>query len=166
MVTITEVLNIWNDLGVFSYVVPFLLIFALVFAIIEKTKILGENKGIHVIVGLSIALLSLQFDIVSVFFATIFPRFGVILAIFLVLMIFLGFFYHKEGEESPQLTWIGWATGIGLVIWAISEWNFYGGYGAGNFWFWIQEYFWPVIILLVVVGGIVVAVKGDGKKKG
>ncbi len=165
MVTITEVLNIWNDLGVFSYVIPFLLIFALVFAIIEKTKILGENKGIHVIVGLSIALLSLQFDIVSVFFATIFPRFGVILAIFLVLMIFLGFFYFKEGEEKVQLTWIGWATGLGLVVWAISEWSQYGASGTGNFWFWIQEYFWPLIILLVVVGGIVVAVKGEEKKK-
>ena len=41
VVSITDVLNTWADLGVFSYVIPFLLIFAVVYAILEKTKILG-----------------------------------------------------------------------------------------------------------------------------
>jgi hypothetical protein len=48
--TITEVLNIWNDIGVFSYVIPFLLIFAVVFAIMDKTKMFSsqgkDNRGI------------------------------------------------------------------------------------------------------------------------
>jgi hypothetical protein len=164
MVTITEVLNIWNNLGVFSYVVPFLLIFAVIFAILEKTKVLGINKGIQVIVAFSIGLLSLQFDIVSVFFATIFPRFGVVLAIFLVLLIFLGFFFFKEGANDNKLTWIGWVSGIGLVIWAVSEWNYYGGYGVGNFSWWFQEYFWPLVILVLVVVAVVAAVNYEGKK--
>jgi len=67
--TITGVLNVWNNMGVFSYVIPFLLIFAVVFAILKKTGILGDdNDGILAIIAVAIGLLSLQFDFVSKFF--------------------------------------------------------------------------------------------------
>ena len=74
--TVTEVLNIWNDIGVFSYVIPFLLIFAVVFAIMDKTKMFSsqgkDNRGIIALIAVSISLLSLQFDFVSEFF-NLFP---------------------------------------------------------------------------------------------
>ena len=98
VMTITDILNVWNEMGVFSYVVPGLLIFAVVYAILEKTKLLsGEDggKAVHnrpvlAIVSAAVALLSLQLDLVSQFYAVIFPRFGIGLALFLVLIIFLG----------------------------------------------------------------------------
>ena len=113
--TITDVLNIWNDLGVFSYMIPFLLLFAVVFAILEKSKILGGNKPIMSIVAASIGLLALQFDFVSEFFAVIFPRFGVGISIFLVLLIMIGFFFPK-GNPFGEGQWIGWVIGIGVVF--------------------------------------------------
>ena len=45
--TITNILNTWADLGVFAYVLPFLMIFAVVFGILSKTEILGKNKGVR-----------------------------------------------------------------------------------------------------------------------
>ena len=84
MVTsITDVLNIWNEMGVFSYVIPFLLIFAVVFAILKKTGMLSsrsadgkgdDNNGILAIISVAIGLLALQFDFVAEFFSIIFPR--------------------------------------------------------------------------------------------
>ena len=85
--TVTDVLNVWNDLGVFSYVIPFLLIFAVVYAILDKSKILGDNTTIGAIVAAAIGLLALQFDFVPEFFAVIFPRFGIGISIFIVLII-------------------------------------------------------------------------------
>ena len=82
--TITDILNQWDQIGVFTYVIPFLLIFAVVFAMLQKTRVLGDNRTVQGIVGVSIGLLALQFDFVSTFFAEIFPRFGVGLAIFLI----------------------------------------------------------------------------------
>ena len=73
--SIADVLNRWADRGVFAYVLPFLMIFALVYGILVKTQILGENKGVHVTIALAIGLISLQFDYVSNFFSTIFPFF-------------------------------------------------------------------------------------------
>jgi hypothetical protein len=156
VMTVTEVLNLWNEMGVFSYVIPFLLIFAVVFAILEKTKILGENKSIMSIVSVSIGLLSLQFDFVSRFFATIFPRFGVGLSIFLVLIILIGFFI-KEGKEDVAFTkmkWIGIVVGVGVVVWALSSWdNWRSSYpGIGS---WIGEYFWALVILGAIIGVII-----------
>ena len=128
VMTITDILNRWNQVGVFSYLLPFLLIFALVFAILQKSGLFAKNEGtkdvpkhkhnsaIEVIIAAAIAMLSLQFDQVSIFFANIFPKFGIGLAVFLVFLIFLGFFFKPE-EKSMK--WIVWLVGIGVVLWVM-----------------------------------------------
>lgn len=154
IMTITDVLNLWNQMGVFSYVIPFLLIFAVIFALLDKSKILGENKPLMAIVAAAIGLLSLQFDFVSEFFAVIFPRFGVGLSVFLTLLIFLGFFYPDDkGKWKGKVAWIGWFVGIGIILWAFSswdQWGYYSGFGG-----WFSEYIWSLIVLGIVIGIIV-----------
>jgi len=166
-VTVTDVLNQWNQIGVFSYVIPFLLMFAVIFAILQKTKILtgdSENKGLLAIISIAISLLALQFDIVSIFFATIFPRFGVGLSIFLVLLILLGFFYDgtDKGKGMNGLRWIGILTGVGVVIWTLVSWDDWLGFGG--FSWWIQEYFWSLVILAGLIG-IIYWVTSSGNDK-
>lgn len=39
--SITSVLNNWADMGVFRYVLPFLIIFSIVFAVLQKTGLFG-----------------------------------------------------------------------------------------------------------------------------
>lgn len=146
--TITDALNAMNDFGVFSYVIPFLLIFAVVYAVLDKTKILGPNNRIMAVISVAIGLLALQFDIVSVFFSVIFPRFGIGLSIFLVILILLGFFF-QDFELETKLSWIGWVTGIGVVIWALSSWDDWTGYSGFGGWF--SEYIWALLIL----GGLI-----------
>ena len=166
--TITDVLNLWNEMGVFSYVIPGLLIFAVVYAILEKTRVLsreGEehNRPVLAIISASVALLSLQFDLVSQFYSVIFPRFGVGLALFLALMILLGFFYPmKEGKFPGSVTWIGWLVGISVAIWSLVSWDTWLSYGEfGQF---FDDYFWALVILLVVVGAIAGVSKPDRAK--
>jgi len=150
VMTITEVLNIWNEMGVFSYVIPFLLIFAVVFAILQKSRVLShgtdENRAMLAIISAAIGLLSLQFDFVSEFFAVIFPRFGIGLALFLSLIILLGFFWP---ENEVHGSWIGWVVGIGIAIWALSAWDQWSGQvGFGG---WFVQNVWA----LIIVGGLI-----------
>jgi hypothetical protein len=164
VMTITEVLNIWNEMGVFSYVIPFLLIFAVIYAILEKTEILGENKAIGAIVSVAVGLLALQFDFVSEFFAIIFPRFGVGLALFLTILIFLGFFTPEDehGKLGWSVKWVGWVVGIGIFIWALSSWDQWSGQvGFGG---WFVQNVWALIILGVVIG-VIIAIAKSGKNK-
>lgn len=160
--SISDVLNVWADMGVFNYVIPFLLIFAVVFAILQKTKILGDNRAVEAIIAVAIGLLSIQFDFVSTFFAEIFPRFGVGLSIFLVLIIFLGFFYHSEDGKVDKLKWVGFVVGVGVVVWAIADWSFWRGNTDISFWF--REYFWSLVILAAVIAIIAIISRSGGDK--
>src|SRR3990167_5223415 len=81
--TFGNLLSQWEQLGVFSYVLPFLLIFALVFGILMRTKIFEENKGINGIIALSTALMALQFNFVPIFFSDIFPKLGIGISVIL-----------------------------------------------------------------------------------
>ena len=161
--SITELLNQMNQLGVFSYVLPFMIVFAVIFGILQKTQILGDQnsaRGVNAIIAFSIGGLSLLYDVVPTFFATIFPRFGVGLAVFLVLIIALGFFYTDEKGKADGLKWVGWLVGVGVVLWAFNEWRWYGG-GGSNIGYLFQQYL-PLIIVLVLIGGGVAAVLKSG----
>jgi len=167
---ITAVLNQWGQWGVFSYLFPFLIIFSIVFAILQKTKLFGDAKqdgqknvnGINAIIAVSVAFISLLNDYVSTFFATIFPRFGIALAIFLVLLILIGFFIKPDanGKYPGSISWVGWVLGIGIVLWAWSEWSdiFGGGFEFTSF---LNDYFWGLILLVGIGGLIAWIVKGN-----
>lgn len=166
---ITEVLNNLNELGVFSYVLPFLIVFAIVFGILQKTKIFGAEdkvRGINAIIAVGVGLLSLLYDTVPIFFANIFPKFGVGLAIFLVLVISLGFFFiGSDGAMDGKMTWIGWVVGIGVALWALEEFQWFGGFGGGSFGGFLREYFPMLLIVGLIIAGII-AVVGGAKPSG
>lgn len=156
--TITDVLNQWNTMGIFSYVLPFLLIFAVVFAILQKTHLFGENNAASAIIALSIGLLALQFDIVSTFFATIFPRFGVGIAIMVVVLISLGLWASSK-DQPLKASWIGYVVGIGVVLWALSAWGSWGSdFIVTDF---LNENFWAMAILALLIFGIYKISKGS-----
>ena len=69
---IGNLLSVWEQAGVFSYILPFLLIFAVVFGILMQTKMFQQNRTINGIIALTVSLLSLQFAFVPVFFSEIF----------------------------------------------------------------------------------------------
>ena len=156
-VSVTDMLNYWNAIGVFSYVIPFLLIFAVVFAILKKVEILGSNKGVHAIVGASIGLLALQFDVVPIFFANIFPKFGVFLAVVLALLLLMGLAGFKigEGDKDTWVKWIGLAAGAIVILWALGDFAWFGGPGFSFGYWWYNEYLWSLIVLGIVIGAIV-----------
>ncbi len=55
-----NVIDTLQQVGVFNYVLPFLLVFSIFFAILEKTKILGDGKtNINIVVSAVAALLVL-----------------------------------------------------------------------------------------------------------
>ena len=160
-ISITDILNQWAAAGVFSYVIPFLLIFAVIFAILEKTKILGENRGVAVIIAGAAGLLSLQFDFVSTFFATIFPKFGMAIAVIVVVVILIGLFVGKD--NIGEMKWIGYTLAIGVVIWALVTWNFFGDYiGIG---WWIEENFWALAIGAILIVAVVIMAKKPSQPK-
>lgn len=120
---IGDLLFRWEQAGVFSYILPFLLIFALVYGLLSKMNLFGhkdparggENRGINVVIAVAVALLSLQFELVSIFFAEIFPKVGVGLAIILALFIIVGIFWPKHSGFN----WVMIIFGLVVVAYII-----------------------------------------------
>jgi hypothetical protein len=146
---IGDLISAWESSGVFSYMLPFLLIFALIFGLLTKLNIFGNaqdpNKGkmVNAIISVSIAIMALQFNMVSDFFGQIFPRMGIGLSIILLILILGGLFIPINKENNWFLTAItfvvfiliavivassfgdlGWISGSSGLISGI--WNQYG----------------------------------------
>ena len=144
---ITDVLNRWADAGVFAYVLPFLMIFAVVYGILSKTKILGNNKGVNATIALVIGLLALQFDYVPNFFATIFPYAGIGIAILLMGFILVGLIADEKWSKYIWLV-LGAIIFLVVVFTALSDFSWWGGLGYS----WHEA--WPAIVVALVILGL------------
>jgi len=137
--------------GVFSYVLPFLLLFALVYGILLKTKLFEDNKSINSIIALAIALMALQFDFVPLFFSQIFPLLGVGLAVLLVAMIMLGIFLPKERWAVTTMFTIAAVILIFILINTSQVLDSAIGFWISNNW----QLIIGIVLVLIVIGAIV-----------
>jgi len=163
---VQDVLYQWENAGVFDFVLPFLLIFAVIFGILTATNAFGKNKGVPVIVSLSVALMALRATfggryLVREFFREVFPQTAVALSIILVAVILTSVFIPKEHLK-------GWLIGfysIGGLAALLVVFNSFSNLS----WFtsgWWSDYGGIMIGLLFVVAVVVaVSLTGDSDKK-
>lgn len=150
-------------------VLPFLLVFTLIFAILDKTKVLGDGKRqINAIIGFVVGLMLIAFPQARDLVVNLMPLLAVLAVIFLVFMILYAF--ASVGEEKVEipsgLKWVmvgifSLAIVIGLIIFS-GAWdtlnNYMGGGGKGVV--------MNVFFVIVVIGGIVAVVaSGKGEQK-
>ncbi len=160
------ILQQWADLGIFYYVLPGLLVFALVFAILQKAKIFGEgkeSKGINAIIAGAVALMSLQFDAVPVFFQIIFPKVGIGLSAILACLILVGLFVDLERNNKRTGTatiffGIGGIIAIIILLQSLSDYSWW----TGSWW---QENISAIVagIIILIFIGIVVNSGSESK---
>jgi len=115
--TIGNFLSNLEALGFFNYVLPFLMIFAIVYAILSRSHLIGDKDAINIILSLAVSFMALQFNFVPYFFSEIFPRMGVLLSIILVAIILLSLFWDFKGKNGGiAKAIVGILVGIGFVL--------------------------------------------------
>lgn len=137
--------------GFFSLVLPFLLLFALVYGILKRTKIFKENNAVNGIIALSVGLMALQFNFVTVFFAELFPRVGIALSIILAIMIIIGLF---ADPDSKGVTYGMLAVSVIIIIIVLLNTSDALGWQAGSWWTsggWVTAAIWVGVVVLVIV---------------
>ena len=153
---IPDILMRLESLGAFDYILPFLLVFAIVYGILSSTRFLGDNKAVYVIVALVIGLMTLRWSFFfSDFLTQIFARLGIGLAILLTVLILVGVFIH-EGETKYWMWGLGTLAGvIGLIViyQSFDSMGLLGGFQSDTA---------GLIILGVLLVGIVIAVIASG----
>jgi hypothetical protein len=153
--SIGNALNQLEQMGFFYYILPFLLIFSLVFGILSSMQLFKDNRAVDAVIALSVGLMALQFDIVPVFFSQVFPRMGVALAAVLVILILAGFFVDpKKSWIMYVLLGIGTIAAIAVLVSTSQNIGFYSSY-----WFFEYVPLVATLIFIVIVIAIVVGIK-------
>jgi hypothetical protein len=152
-------------------VYPFLLVFVLVFAILQKSKILGEDKRqIDALIALSIALIFVAFSWATDIVTKMMPFLAIALVTILVFLLLFGFIASgKEGLDIPK-----WLKNVGAVfatvvvvialIVSTGQWDkiydsIFGVDGITDTWM-------NIILVIIVVAAVAAVIFSGGKSKG
>ncbi len=141
-------------IGFFEYVLPFLLVFAITFSILEKTKIFGTvnnqpRTNVNVLVALIIAaLLIAQTEIVMVI-NTFIPKMALFILVVLMFLIAFGMLTGKTEEWGGIMGVIALIVCFLAVIWALTP-------TAGIYWpYWLrptyQDRAWIFLLATIVL---------------
>lgn len=153
-----------SAIGFFLPIFSFLLVFVVVYAMLFKTKALGDNKGMMIMISFVLAsFFIMQVNLVEfVQFSSAWFSVGMVSLFFLLLVIsFLPGDANKifEGKDGKPSKWFGFIVLGAMVIFFIIS----AGYvfdSAVN-WRFISEIFnrdWVGMILLLMISGVVASV--------
>lgn len=150
-----EMFSQWEQFGFFSYLLPFLLIFAVVYGVLSKVETFKGNRGVNAVIALAVGLIAVNIEIVPIFFEEIFPRVGIGLAILLVAVIFLEFIISYSDDDMSWMKYVYFGLGAIILITVVSKSTIAVGWSGGYWW----EDNWPLVagavFILIVVGMIV-----------
>ncbi len=144
--------------GIFTdYILPFLLVFTLIFAILDRTKILGEGKRqINAIVALVVGLFLISFTYARDIVVNLMPVLAVAAVVLLVFMLLTAWVRGDAKIERPLqislmvliaivvIIGIVWAAGLGSSL--ITFFN----QEVGGTKLWINALFIVIIIVAVL----------------
>ena len=158
---IGDILNYWEQAGFFTYVLPFLLIVALVYASLGSMKLFQDAKGVTGVVSVVVGLLALQFNVVPLFFSEIFPRVGIALSVMLAILIILGMFLDPRQKWTNYML-LGMAV---IVMFIVLFQQAFSTYWYDIFYFFSAETFaFGMIILIVVISiAVIFGIKPKGE---
>ena len=161
-------------IGLIDVLLPFLLIFTIIFSVLDKTKILGEGKrnmnvGIAMIFALLVVVPHVTgnfpagYDPVAIINAAL-PSVGLVVVAVVSLMILIGVFAHDRimlGMTAPG--WVGMFSIVALIFIFGSA----AGWWTTDLLDWLDNIFGSdilaIVVMLLVFGIIIAFVTGGGE---
>ncbi|MBR9677855.1 MAG: hypothetical protein GOU97_00975 [Nanoarchaeota archaeon] len=117
-------IQILQDLGFFDVVVPFILVFAIIYGVLAKSKILGEkSENLNALVAFSIALLFTATASVTGVIREFLPIIGLISVMIIALLIIVSLFFGDVTKLFAENKWLKSVSIIVIVlavVWAFS----------------------------------------------
>ena len=156
------IIQFFEKIGVYDVVLPFLLVFVIVFAILEKTQVFGTEevggkkyprKNIDAMAAFVIAFFVIASSKLVEVLTTVSAHTVVLLMAVVLFLMLIGTFY-KEGElvslEGGWRTFFMWIMFIGILLIFLNALGW-----LENFWKWIEGgtggYAVGSIVLIIIV---------------
>ncbi|MDD5086494.1 MAG: hypothetical protein PHV16_01950 [Candidatus Nanoarchaeia archaeon] len=166
MANLVDIFRTLENWGMLDVMLPFLLIFTLVFAVLQKAKIFGDDsKRFNVIIALVLAMVVVIPHIMGtyprgqdavVIINSFLPDIALVLvAIIMVLMLSGVFGYQTKDNNSGWILFIAFA--VVIYLFGISA-----GWWVKFNWFNISSDTLTVVLVLLVFGIIIAVVTSEG----
>lgn len=189
MSVLSDALDFLREFGIFDVILPFLLVFAVVFGILEKTRILGEEKikdiiyprkNLNAIVAFALAMLVVAATKIVGVINTALPQISLLIVVALSFLLMIGIFMKPDNTLYEKLNG-RWLTFLMIIMFVAVIFVFLGNIPANEKQSWLGfafDYvveFWSgtlvatLILLGVIIWAIFFITKGDsgrGESKG
>lgn len=152
-----DILGIWERTGVFDVILPFLLVFTIVYAVLLKIKILGAHKPVNVIVSFVIALLVVRSEYVVGLIGRFLPNIAIFLIVILMFLLMAGTLVgeSKDWFKEGTLKYIALGVSVVFVIWALAS-DYLGDWLELPRWLWNLDSQTKATILFVGIFAAVI----------
>jgi len=153
-----------DQIGITDVLLPFFLIFTLVFAILQKTELLGhEKKNFNVIIALVMGFAVViphitgtypaNADVVNIINKAL-PNVSLVIIAILMVLLLVGIFGWKIGPGGTSMS--GMIALVALVI-VVYIFGVAGNlWGTSNRWTWLHNSDTQALIIVILVFGVVV----------
>jgi hypothetical protein len=152
-----------------DFLLPFLFVWTVVFAILQKTKLLGDGKTqIDAIVSAVIGLIFIGFVGPKQLVGNMLMFFSVAMTIIFVLLLLWGFATGGDFSKPFTSKGVNWFFGILIGLSVLSALLYFTGYNAilSNFLYsqnWSSP-LWSNVFLIIIVAGVIAFVLKTAKK--
>jgi len=169
-----EIIDFFASIGVFDVVLPFLLVFTIVFALMERTKVFGTEKiegkeytkkNLNSAAAFVIAFLVVASSELVEVITEVSSKFVVLLLLIVLFMLLVGSFF-KEEAHGVFLEKGGWRTAFMLIVFVVLVFIFLDALDLLND---VSDFFkgtnqgeivGSVVLLIVIVGFIYFITQG------
>ena len=160
------VITQWANMGVFDVLLPLVLVFAVIFSILQRSGILGRRRAIDATVAFVISLFVIANRYVSELFLPIFSQAGLTIIILVAVLLILGLFVSVEETPESLKIFMG-IGGVALFFWLMKTiTQTYGIWIFPQYW-WVNNAWWVILVAgfaLVVFFVIKFGGTDEGKK--
>ena len=156
-----------ESIGFYEYILPFMLVFVIIFAILEKTKIFGtEGTGpktnINVVIALIIGFLVLADPAIVAWMNGYLSRMAFFIVLGIMMMLVVSMFGGSSSFNGGG-TILGIVVALVALLWTLSS----GTYGVStpNWFYYIESYLSTILLVGLFIGFIwMVAFAGKSDK--
>jgi hypothetical protein len=149
-------------------ILPFLLVFVLIFAILQKSKIFGEGKSqIDALISLAAALILIGMPTPRDIIINIIPWLAVALVVLFVVLIIYGLGGEYDSDIKKGLKLPKWfnqtVLGLAILFVVVLVLVVTKGWEIMQSWFSNSSVFGNVFLIVVIAAVLWVALRGTGK---
>ncbi|MDD4877675.1 MAG: hypothetical protein PHO02_01410 [Candidatus Nanoarchaeia archaeon] len=121
-VNFSDMIKQLEQMGFYEVILPFMLVFTIMFALLQKIKLFGaDTKNINIVVAAVIAFFFVRVPAIIATVNQFLPKISMIVIVLLMFLLILGVL--GSGESTG---WTGWPFFIGMagavigIIWAVA----------------------------------------------